>query len=518
MFRNLLTTAILVFSFSQQGFAENEKSFTVNGVSFTLVYVEGGSFMMGATEEQEVAARSDEFPVHKVSLSSFYIGKTEVTQDLWKAVMGSNPSNFKGSDNPVERVSWNDCVSFIKKLRELTNHNFRLPTEAEWEYAARGGDSDTGYKFSGGFKAKDVAWYEDNSGRKTHPVGKKNPNEFGLFDMSGNVYEWCQDIYGPYSESSQTDPKGQTSGAERVFRGGSYMYEANCCRVSYRGSIDPAERYENLGLRLALAAEETKDEVLAEEKSYFSERPLEEKTVREKETFTINGVSFTMIGVTGGTFTMGATEEQGKDYGKNEKPSHTVTLSSFQIGQTEVTQELWEAVMGKNPSNFEGKHRPVESVSWKDCMAFIVKLRTLTGKQFRLPTEAEWEYAARGGNKSQHYKYSGSNKVGDVAWYKKNAASMMTARDNLGTHNVAEKAPNELGIYDMTGNVWEWCDDHYAEFISQPLTNPFVYRAGTDYVMRGGAWQSEAKDCRVSRRTYVPSHFTVAYVGLRLAL
>ena len=167
----------------------NSGRFTVNGVSFEMVRVEGGTFRMGATSEQEADDWDREKPVHSVTLSSYYIGKTEVTQALWKAVMGSNPSYFKSDNQPVENVSWNDCHEFIRKLNALTGQNFRLPTEAEWEFACRGGNNSRGYKYSGSNNLGSVAWYDGNSGNKTHPVGTKAPNELGIYDMSGNVWE-----------------------------------------------------------------------------------------------------------------------------------------------------------------------------------------------------------------------------------------------------------------------------------------------------------------------------------------
>ena len=169
----------------------NSGRFMVNGVSFEMVRVEGGTFHMGATSEQKDEAWDREKPVHSVTLSSYYIGKTEVTQALWQAVMGSNPSNFKGSNLPVECVCWNDCQEFIQKLNSLTGRNFRLPTEAEWEFACRGGNNSRGYKYSGSNNLGSVAWYDDNSGGQTHPVATKAPNELGIYDMSGNVWEWC---------------------------------------------------------------------------------------------------------------------------------------------------------------------------------------------------------------------------------------------------------------------------------------------------------------------------------------
>ena len=227
-------------------------SLTVNGVIFEMVYVEGGTFDMGATTEQGSDAESDEKPVHSVTLDGYYIGKCEVTQELWEAVMGSNPSHFKGAQNPVENVSWNDCQEFVSRLNSLTGRTFRLPTEAEWEYAARGGKKSSHYKYSGSGNIDDVAWYDDNSGSSTHPVGTKSPNELGIYDMSGNVYEWCSDWYGGYSAGAQTNPQGPSSGSRRVLRGGSWYIHAGYCRVSYRNFFDPRSSGYSNGLRLVL--------------------------------------------------------------------------------------------------------------------------------------------------------------------------------------------------------------------------------------------------------------------------
>ena len=224
------------------------QTFTVKGVTFTMIAVEGGTFQMGATSENY----SDERPVHSVTLSDYYIGETEVTQELWQAVMGTNPSYFKGSNKPVEYVSWNDCYTFIEKLNQLTGKNFRLPTEAEWEYAARGGNKSQGYKYSGSNTIGNVAWYTDNSGGKTHDVKTKQANELGIYDMSGNVWEWCQDRYGSYSSGSQTNPTGPASGSSRVFRGGSWGDSARYCRVSNRDYYNPANRRNTFGFRLIL--------------------------------------------------------------------------------------------------------------------------------------------------------------------------------------------------------------------------------------------------------------------------
>ena len=232
-------------------FSRNQ-TITVKGVSFEMVYVEGGTFDMGATSEQGRDAYDREYPVHSVTLDGYYIGKCEVTQELWEAVMGSNPSHFKGAQNPVENVSWNDCQEFVSRLNSLTGRTFRLPTEAEWEYAARGGNKSRYYKYSGSGNIGYVAWYYKNSGSTTHAVGIQTANELGIYDMSGNVCEWCSDWYGGYSAGSQTNPQGPSSGSARVLRGGSWSDYARYCRVSYRYCGDPYDSYDGGGLRLVL--------------------------------------------------------------------------------------------------------------------------------------------------------------------------------------------------------------------------------------------------------------------------
>lgn len=230
----------------------NKKTYTVNGVSFTMVRVAGGTFTMGASSGDSEAS-SDEKPAHQVTLSSYSIGETEVTQALWQAVMGNNPSRFTGNlQRPVEKVSWNDCQALIRKLNAMTGETFRLPTEAEWEYAARGGSHSRGYKYSGSDNLGTVAWYAGNSSSTTHPVKGKQPNELGLYDMSGNVWEWCADWYDNwyYSSSPSSNPKGPSAGSDRVRRGGDWNYYAGGCRVSSRSACTPSGTLSDLGLRL----------------------------------------------------------------------------------------------------------------------------------------------------------------------------------------------------------------------------------------------------------------------------
>ena len=242
--------------------SEGSLHFTVNGVTFTMVHVEGGTFTMGATAEQ-TGADGNERPVHQVTLSDYYIGETEVTQALWKAVMGYSPtsdgsswtSSYGLGDNyPAYYISYNYVQSFITRLNSLTGRTFRMPTEAEWEYAARGGSKRKGYLYSGSNTIGDVAWYGSNSGRKTHPVAQKAANELGLYDMSGNVYEWCSDRYGTYSSSALTNPTGPSTGPNRVLRGGGWGNLATYCRVANRVIGTPSDRSSTYGVRLVLSS------------------------------------------------------------------------------------------------------------------------------------------------------------------------------------------------------------------------------------------------------------------------
>ncbi|MBQ6167926.1 MAG: SUMF1/EgtB/PvdO family nonheme iron enzyme [Muribaculaceae bacterium] len=239
---------------------ESIETITIGDVTFNMVLVEGGTFEMGATPEQEIDSRYYPhcYPVHEVTLSSYSIGQTEVTQALWVAVMGSNPSYFSDDLScPVEQVTWYDCKSFIAKLNELTGKTFRLPTEAEWEFAARGGNKSMGYRFSGSNDLDAVAWTGDNAEGMTHPVGQKAPNELGLNDMTGNVIEFCQDWYGYdyYSISPSINPTGPTSGDRRIKRGGGFWdnsYNGAGFAVAMRNYSDQTYSFRHTGLRLAL--------------------------------------------------------------------------------------------------------------------------------------------------------------------------------------------------------------------------------------------------------------------------
>ena len=468
----------------------------IQSIADNLVLVEGGSFNMGSDNYD------DEGPIHEVRLSSYHISKYPVTQAQWQAVMGNNPSHFKGDSRPVEQVSWEDCQAFIKKLNQLTNKCYRLPTEAEWEYAACGGNKSRGYTYSGSNNLDEVGWYDENSGDKTHAVGQKKPNELGLYDMSGNVYEWCNDWYGGdyYGQSPTSNPQGPSSGSDRVCRGGSWGDGgAWLCRSTDRfNCLTPSNRYSDLGFRLV------SDNIDLE---------------------VLQSIADNLVLVEGGSFMMG-----GDSY-NNERPIHEVRLSSYHISKYPVTQAQWQAVMGDNPSEFKGDARPVECVSWEYCQVFIQKLNQLTGKHYRLPTEAEWEHAARGGNKSRGYTYSGSNNLDEVAWYWENSGKE--------THAVGQKKPNELGLYDMSGNVYEWCNDWYGgdyyiqgwminqlglsndwyggDYYGQsPTSNPQGPSSGSDRVFRGGSWYDYAPFCRSAYRYFLTPSYRGYYLGFRL--
>ena len=248
--------------------AAQTKEYTVNGVAFKMIYVKGGTFTMGCTSEQGGDCESDEKPSHSVTLSDYWIGETEVTQAFWKAVMGTEPTYNggwtdeygRGSSYPAYRVSWEEAVQFCNKLNSKVSGQlpsgwkFALPTEAQWEYAARGGNKESGNKYAGGNTIGEVAWYFDNSDFQTHPVKGKKPNALGLYDMSGNVWEWCSDWYlsDYYSVSPSSNPQSPWLGLGRVLRGGSWSSRAERCRVSYRGNYSPGDRGSYIGFRLVL--------------------------------------------------------------------------------------------------------------------------------------------------------------------------------------------------------------------------------------------------------------------------
>jgi formylglycine-generating enzyme len=569
-----------------------------------FILVEGGTF-----------SRQDNngtYPVPEVmvTLSSFYIDKYEVTQAEYQAVMGTNPSSFAGNpSSPVEQVSWFKAIEYCNRrsMQEglspcysygtfgtnpnnwpsgwntlAANHTnvscnwtangYRLPTEMEWMFAAKGGNQSQGYTYSGSSTLGNVAWYSTNNTNEgyptgTKPVGLKLANELGTFDMSGNVSEWCWDIYGStYPSGSQTNPTGASSGSNRVNRGGGWNNKGAGCMVSVRsqsgattigtnsgfrvvrgihqeqvsapGFDPPAGTYtsmQNVSITTSTSGAEiryTTDGTEPNESSALYSTPISVSanvTLMAKAVFSgwigseiataeyvINTMPANFVLVEGGTFHNGTSD---------------VSLSTFYIDKYELTQAGYQAVMGTNPSSFAGNpNRPVERVSWFNAIEYCNR-RSMqeglspcysygtfgtnpsnwpagwntewqnhtnvscnwTANGYRLPTEMEWMYAAKGGDQSQGYTYSGSNDINTVAWYSSNS-------DNR-TWDAGSLASNELGTFDMTGNVWEWCWDIYGStYPSGSQNNPTGASSGDSRVNRGGGWINIAAHCTVSHR------------------
>jgi formylglycine-generating enzyme required for sulfatase activity len=463
---------------------------------FNMVFVEGGTFMMGKGKD-----------AHQVTLSDYYMSECELTQAQWEAVMGEIPQNGfyrieKYGDNyPMSGISLLECQEFVDKLNAMTGLHFRIPTEAEWEYAARGGKKSKGYIYAGSNDINEVAIYDgtvrrDENGAVIYapaPVMTRKPNELGIYDMSGNLCEWVTDWNGAFNLYPQLNPTGTAAYSDKsnpfIIRGGCWTYAATDCQSTSRKPF-PNHGANGIGLRLVLSDEEPFKMVYVDDTTRIVLRPVK-----------------------GGTFWMGS---NASDAESDEKPVHEVMLSDFYIGETEVTQQLWQLVMGTNPSSHKGAILPVERITWDECQVFVEKLSDMTGLPFRLPTEAEWEYAARGGQMSQGYTYAGSNAIDNVAWYHKNCTSPQP---------VGLKAPNELGIYDMSGNVWEKCSDWYGPYTEEKQTNPKGPNSSSNNcrVTRGGSWKDQEEYtwqicCRTVNRGYQTISDRSDFKGLRIVM
>ena len=588
-----------------------------NTTGIEMLLIPGGTFTMGCSASNFYGCNDDETN-HQVTLSkAFYLGKTEVTQAQWQAKIGSNPSYSQppndtlDTSRPVEQVSWNDIAGFN------TATGLRLPSEAEWEYACRGGTTTAFHSMLGYPDGTNddnllvnIAWYSNNSGWTAHAVGGKVANAFGIYDMSGNVYEWCNDWYGSYAASNATNPAGPSSGSYRVLRGGGWYDDANVCRSSYRLYVGPDDRFTDVGFRVARTPDFTPAPTvtaispasglttggtpitvngtnfsgaisvtvggvaatsvnvisatvltavtpagsigpaesvsvttpggtgtLASAFSYYEAGTPSWATVLEvlpdaavvpddivRANIVASGLPWRvrdnssgieMLLIPGGTFTMGCSASS--SFGCNSyETNHQVTLSkAFYLAKTEVTQAQWQAKMGSNPSYFSGNpNNPVEKVSWNDIAGF----NTATG--LRLPSEAEWEYACRGGTTTAFHSMPGypngtndDSLLGNIAWYSSNNSPN-------GTKPVAGKVANAFGMYDMSGNVYEWCNDWDGSYAAGNVTDPTgpsVGQYGSYRVLRGGSWSNSSNICRSSIRINDDPGTRYNILGFRVA-
>ena len=570
-----------------------------NSIGMELELLPAGEFVMGSESSE---ADPDEQPVRRVQISQpFFLGKYEVTQEQWEAVMGSNPSRNSGCDRqcPVEWVTWEDAQEFVRALNEKEGVTmYRLPTEAEWEYAARAGTTAERYLDN----LDDIAWCRDNSAGRTHPVGEKRGNAFGLHDMLGNVWEWVEDGYGLYPDGPAQDPIAGSTAWGRVRRGGSWYSTAESCRSANRWRSEPSFRSSNLGFRLAMtplfgtspqtrleddypntpsqvtttlalgsSAEgqigyisdhdyfrleltETTDLTIyttgslntrgilldqesnrlasdddrGEDSNFRIEATLEQGTYFVGvSTVTIQSGYYTLHAeqqptaaftspstgmefelVPAGVFNMGSESDVAH---WNESPVTQVRISQpFYIGRYEVTQGQWRSVTGSTPSYFSecGDDCPVERVSWDDAQNFVRTLNEREGVTlYRLPTEAEWEYAARAGTTEERH----SDNLRDIAWCGDHGGE--------GTHPVGQLLPNAFGLHDVLGNVQEWVEDlEWGKYAGGAVTDPFGPSVNWDgrRVLRGGTWNSAPDHCRSAARYGAWPHSDSYRTGVRI--
>ena len=550
--------------------------------------IPAGTFLMGSPKTEK--SRRDIEHQHKVTISkAFYIQTTEVTQSQWTAVMGTEP--WKGEDFVKEGsgyaatcVSWDDAIAFCKKLNDKKGKTYRLPTEAEWEYACRAGTKTT-WNFGNNEKVLgDYAWYADNAydidEKYAHQVGLKKPNAFGLYDMHGNVWEWCHDYYRRdyYKQSPEQDPQGPASGYSRVLRGGSWGHGTRLSRSVSRSEGVAADRnYYVFGFRVvreldspekaaaavitAAIAKGDWETVLALDATNIEGLRLKAAAITaaiakgDWETVLVldatnsdglrlqaaaekaailagdpitNTLGMTLNKIPAGTFMMGSPKNEEGRF--NNEDQHKVTISkAFYMQTTEVTQGQWKALMGR--SGFvlrlesetrwqggryfkEGPNTAATFVSWNDAVAYCKKLSEKEGKTYRLPTEAEWEYACRAGTQTT-WSFGNDEKVlGDYAWYDKSTYDV----GDKYAYQVGLKKPNAFGLHDMHGNVTEWCHDYYAEdyYKQSSEKDPTGPTSGSSCVLWGGSWFSNSSYARSAFRFRDLAHILRYGIGFRV--
>ncbi len=510
-----------------------------HGIGLDMVYIPGGEFMMGSPEAE---GNEEEKPQHKVAVKPFFMGKFQIAQKQWRAIaslpkikrdLKLDPSHFKGNDLPVEQVSWEDAVEFCQRLSKQTGKDYRLPTEAEWEYACRAG---TTPPFHFGERITEKLANFGNNNRKTTLVGIFHPNAFGLYDMHGNVGEWCQDNWHDNYDGSPVDGSAWTSGSNssrKVIRGGSWIvYSANC-RSAHRFNDICDDRVSRFGLRVVCVEPVADSKPIIKNKSlplqvfefqvvndkYKGQEVKPEKGKAEYFTENLgNGVKLEMVYIPGGEFMMGSPEREGYD---KEKPQNRVKVQPFFMGKFQVTQAQWRLIASLSKSNldlanlnlnpdsshFKGDELPVEMVSWEEAEEFCRRLSNARGKEYRLPSEAEWEYACRAGTTTQfHFGETITEKLANFG------------NNNSKTTSVGSFDPNAFGLYDMHGNVWEWCQDDWYKNYKDAPTDGSKRTSGNSNkkVRRGGAWNNNSSYCRSASRDYYTSNDRNYNIGFRV--
>jgi formylglycine-generating enzyme required for sulfatase activity len=472
-----------------------------NSVGMKLRLIKPGSFVMGCDSGED-----NEKPAHRVTLTKpFFIGVCEVTQQQYEKVMGTNPSSVKGTRRPVDSVSWNDAYEFCQRLSETENRPYRLPTEAEWEYACRSGTT-TKYYWSDEADGR-YAWTSHNSSKVAHDVGARLPNVWGLYDMSGNVSEWCADWYeARYSDGDdQSDPKGPSNGQSRVIRGGSWCDGPWYCHSAdrYGGEPDLCSWY--VGFRIVLDSKTAGAVHLQIDQ--ISERAKRLYNELDWHDVLTNSVGMKVKLIKPGSFMMRSWSEP------FQTPVHKTLTKPFYIGVCEVTQQQYEKVMDANPSRYKGSMLPVDSVSWNDANEFCQRLSETENRPYRLPTEVEWEYACRAGTTTDYYW---GNKPDDwYAWTRHNSSYIV--------HDVGTRLPNAWGLHDMSGNVWEWCADMYVVYSRRRTSQNDLKRLSNEpfRVARGGSCYDVLGYCRSTSRTGGPQVSRLDdqhHVGFRIVL
>jgi formylglycine-generating enzyme required for sulfatase activity len=524
------------------------------GVTFDMVLIPAGEFDMGSPETEK--GRFDDEALHRVRLTQpYWLATTEVTQAVWTAVMGSNPSKTKGAMLPVTEVSWDDCEAFLKHLnRRVVGGGFRLPTEAEWEYACRAGSRGR-YCFGDDEEGlAEHAWYETSSGWIVHPVGTLKPNVWGFYDMHGNVWEWCQDVYEelPVASRSKIEPMGRDNSRARVFRGAGWGTAEAYVRAAIRFGRAPRIRTGDTGLRLARtvppdapppqppastppaqpppSALKPGDPALpvappakeAEVPSWAKVAPEQVEAAKKAGVLVAfeNLIGMRFVLIPGGAFTMGSPEtEEGRS---KDETQHEVTLTRpYYMGVTEVTNAQFRRFRPLHDSSewgssLNGEGQPVVAVSLADADAFARWLtRQDQGRTYELPTEAQWERACRAGTTTAYWW--GETITRARANYRETDEPLLGRAEGT-TIAVGILPANAWGLHEVHGNVYEFVMDSYGEYPTSTVSDPAAVKLEQPSVVRGGSFLTGALYLRSAKRRSVPNPRPSEDVGFRLVV